>query len=459
MGLRGRLVVALVATSVATLGAAALVVLPLLEQRLEADRLAELRGLARTARPELHALRERDLRPRSTALLEIAERLQRQTGARIAIYDRSGAVLADTALRRRGPAVQALATLRRQAARKRSGVISGERGSRAYAVAYSERLTLVIAKRLSDTRAAAHVVRTALPPALLAGLLVAVALALLLTRSLLKRLKRLHADAAALGTEGLRHPVSVSGHDEVTVVASALEDMRARLVEEEASRQAFVSTASHELRTPLASLQATLELLREEAESPGVAARAETALRQTHRLVGLATDLLDISRVDGEAPLSPEPLEVGEHARTVAREFRERLSDRPLVVHGGPAIAVADPAALTRILRVLLDNACRYGAGPVTVDVGGDGVRVVIAVRDEGAGLADGEDERVFLRFTRGTAGERVPGAGLGLSIARGLARAMDGELTASGARFELVLPAWDGQREDPTPRSAALKA
>jgi signal transduction histidine kinase len=456
MGLRGRLVVALVATSVATLGAAALVVLPLLEQRLEADRLAELRGLARTIRPDLLTVP-----PHSPALLRIAEGLQRQTGGRITVYDRAGHVLADTALRSGPPPVGPLAAVRERAEGTRSGVVSGERGDRAFAVAAGDRVTLVVTKRLTDTRAAARVVRAALAPALLAGLAVALALAFLLARSLLKRLERLQDDAAALGTEGLRHEVTVGGSDEVAVVARALEDMRVRLVAEEASRQAFVSTASHELRTPLASLQATLELLGEEAESPRAAGRAETALRQTHRLVGLATDLLDLSRVDGDAPLAPEPLELGDHVRAVARELAARLESdgRSLEVRGGPAVAVADPAAAARIARVLLDNACRYGAGAVTAEVSSDGRRALLVVADEGPGLAPGEDERVFVRFTRGSAGARSPGAGLGLSIARGLAHAMGGELTGHGARFELALPAWDGQRQDPTPRSAALKA
>jgi signal transduction histidine kinase len=467
MGLRGRLVVALVATSVATLGAAALVVLPLLEQRLETDRLAELRGFARTIRPELPAVAQEDLRPDSPSLLEIAERLERRTGARITIYDRNDRILADTAKGNVGPPVVHLAVARARAARSRSGVASGEEGGRAFAVAVARNdddpLTLVIAKRLSDTRAAAHVVRAALLPALLAGLVVALALALLVTRSLLRRLKRLQADAEALGTEGLRHRVTVDGGDEVAVVATALEAMRGRLVDEEASRQAFVSTASHELRTPLASLQATLELLREEAESGRAADRAETALRQTHRLIGLATDLLDLSRVDGDVPLAPEPLELGEHARTIAPEFGARLAaeGRTLEVAGGPAIAVADPAAAARILRVLLDNACRYGAGAVTVTVEPMAQEVVLAVADEGLGLAGDEAELVFLRFTRGRAGERSPGAGLGLSIARGLARAMGGDLIAAGGpRFEVTLPAWNGERQEaPTAHSSGVKA
>ena len=312
----------------------------------------------------------------------------------------------------------------------------------------------MITKRLDDSRAAAAVMRAALPVALIAGVAVSVALALLLSRRLLRRLGHLQADAEALGAEGLRHEVRVTGHDEVAVVARALEQMRERLVEEQASRQEFVSTASHELRTPLASLQVSLELLREEAlngetGADAVVERAEAALRQTHRLTALATDLLDISRVDGGAPLAVEPLELGELAATVAHEFAPGLeaSGRALRLAGDPALALADPAAAARIARVLLDNAAHYGAGTVSVTVTATPGRVILAVEDEGPGLAEDERERVFRRFARGRAAAGTThGAGLGLAIARGLARSMGGELEAadpeSGARLVLELPA-----------------
>jgi signal transduction histidine kinase len=453
-------VIALVATSVATLAAAGLAVFPLLEHRLVADRLADLRGLARTARPALLAIPARDLRPGSPSLLRLEDHLERRTGGRIAIYEENTALTEATATRI-PLALRDLERDRRLALRHRDGVASGRLGELVYGVTVvrsgRERLTLVIAKRLEDTRAAAGVMRAALPLAAVAGLVVALGLALLLSRSLLGRLERLRDDARALGEEGLAHPVSVSGGDEVAEVAHALEGMRAALVEEEASRQAFVATASHELRTPLASLQATLELLREDVlaghgDAASTAARADTALRQTHRLVGLATDLLDLSRVDGGVPLRLEPVELGELAGTIAPEFAGRLEarGRRLTVEGGPVLAVADPAAVARIVRVLLDNSSNYGDGPTVVRVAGSDGTAWLSVTDEGPGLADDEHDRVFVRFARGRAAYESPGAGLGLAIARGLARALGGDLEASaivpGARFTLTLPAWDGE-------------
>jgi signal transduction histidine kinase len=467
-GLRGRMLLALVVTSVATLAAAALVTVAPLEHRVERDRLDALRGLARTIRPDLRAVPAGDRHPDSRGLLRIVARLQRRTGGRIVVYDGAGAKLADTASEPSGasPSPDVLTRMRGLAVEQRGGVAAGERDGVAFAATVAgdprDRLTLVIAQRLDDSRAAAAVARSALPLALAAGLTVALALALLLSRSLLRRLGRLEADARALATEGLQHPIAVTGADEVSVVARALEDVRGRLVEEHESRRQFIATASHELRTPLASLQATLELLAEELTSGSAGrdvtvGRTETALRQTHRLVALATDLLDLSRVDSAAPLHLEPIELGELARAIAPEFAARLraGERQLGVCGGPALALADPAAVARILRILLDNAANYGGGPVTVTLTGETDRVLLAVADEGPGVAPDETERIFRRFTRGRAAPNAAGAGLGLAIGRALARGMGGSLVAErvarGARFVVTLrPA--GPEEDGTP-------
>ena len=218
--------------------------------------------------------------------------------------------------------------------------------------------------------------------------------------------------------------------------------MRARLVGEEDARQAFISTASHELRTPLAALQATLELMQEDLRAPpdepidrvALEARAGAALQQTHRLVGLATDLLDLNRVDGEVPLNVEPIELFEAASMLRREVSVRLAaeGRELEVQGDPPRhALADPAAVLRILLVLLDNARAYGAGTVRIGIDGDGEQAIIRVTDEGPGLSVTDREHVFERFQRGEAGASQPGFGLGLAIAGGLAGRMGGSLRA----------------------------
>ena len=110
-------------------------------------------------------------------------------------------------------------------------------------------MTLVIRKPLGDTRAAAAAVRSALPLAAVIGLLTGGILAALASGGVLRRMRRLRDDARALHDEGLEHPIAMDDvGDEVGEVARALEDMRRRLLREEADRQEFLSVASHELR-------------------------------------------------------------------------------------------------------------------------------------------------------------------------------------------------------------------
>lgn len=462
-GLRARLTVALLATSLATLVGSVATLVPPLGHRLERDRLNELRVLARTARFGIRGLPDAVLRQGSPSVRSLVAGLQRRTGGRVELLDEDGAPLADTDVDRASEQNGGLERIRQLRLERvsdvREGVVDGEAivvtGVRRPG---GRRLILVLRKPLDDTRAAVDAVRKAVPFALVVGGVVALLMAIALSRGLLAQLRQLRDDARALGSEGLRHTVNVGRGDEVGEVAAALETMRARLVGEENARQAFVATASHELRTPLATLQATLELMQEdlraEAQEPvdrvALDARAGAALLQTHRLVGLATDLLDLNRVDREAPLVVEPVELVEAASMVRREMSDRLEPegRELEVIGdGPLHALADPAAVLRILLVLLDNAHAYGAGTVRIRIGREDGQAYVRVTDEGPGLSIADRDRVFERFERGDAGRSRPGFGLGLAIASGLAERMGGSLRAplvkSGGCFELRLPGW----------------
>jgi signal transduction histidine kinase len=176
---------------------------------------------------------------------------------------------------------------------------------------------------------------------------------------------------------------------------------------------------------------------------------AATAGRQTRRLARLATDLLDLSRHDGDVARRREPLDLHEVAGALHAEFdaRAREAGVVLALEGDGASALADETAVARIVGILLDNALRYGAdgGRVTTTVQANGASVAVRVADRGAGLAPGEHARVFGRFERGAAGERTPGFGLGLAIGRELAQRMGGDLRAvparDGACLELTLP------------------
>jgi signal transduction histidine kinase len=425
---------------------------PPLEHRIDSERLDDMRHIAGTAGLDLRRLSSRDLRAGSPRLARIVGRLQVRTGARVALYGPTDRLLADTDPARAEQPTEG--SLDRTPAGG-SVVHDGEAVVVSDVTTRSGAVTLVLRKRLDDSRAAVAVMRRALPLAATAGLSIALLLGVALSFGLLRRLERLRQGARRLGEGGIAEPLSVDGsRDEVGDLGRALEAMRSRLRAEERSRQAFLGTASHELRTPLALLQATVELMDEALAAPepdidSARRGAATAGRQTRRLARLATDLLDLSRLDGDVALRREPLDLREVAAALHAEFDARAREAGVVLEldGDGAFARADEPAVARILGILLENALRYGAagGLVTTTVAADGDHASVRVADRGAGLAPGEHARVFGRFERGAAGERTPGFGLGLAIGRELARRMGGDLRAvpagRGACLELTLP------------------
>ncbi len=232
-----------------------------------------------------------------------------------------------------------------------------------------------------------------------------------------------------------------------------------------------MATASHELRTPLTSLDGMLELLEDDLRADTLdlqdaRLRAEHAREQTRRLSQLATDLLDLSRLDTESPLRSEPLELGEISRAVAAEFELTAAKREVGLEvrppGEPCWTVADPGSVARIVRILIDNALRYAPSASSIEIAASRNRdfAQILVADRGPGVAARERERIFERFTRGriAAGRQGGGFGLGLAIGRELAQRMGGTLdlldpapvngAAPGACFALRLPAIPAEQE-----------
>ncbi len=322
---------------------------------------------------------------------------------------------------------------------------------------------VVLTKRLDYVASAVRVVRTAFLEAAGAGLLVALLLGIGLATTLLRRLERLRDATRELERRGPEaDPLPADrGRDEVGELTRAFAGMQARLRRQEAARRAFVATASHELRTPLASLDGMLELLEddlraEQLDVEDARERAASARAQSRRLSRLASDLLDLSRLDAEVELRSEPLELGELARAVAAEFelaaaehRARLSVHP---PARPCWAQADPGAVAQIVRILLDNALRIAPADssVEVEVGPAEGWARLSVRDRGPGVPAAERELIFERFQRGSTTGGHGGFGLGLAIGRELAARMGGTLelakdglepTHPGACFALHLP------------------
>jgi signal transduction histidine kinase len=283
----------------------------------------------------------------------------------------------------------------------------------------------------------------ALVGALLAGYLVA--------RAFTRRVKRMEASARRVARGDFGARFESGARDELGQLARTLDDMQRQLAELEIARRRFIATASHELRTPIFSLSGFLELLEdEELDEETRAAFLRQLRQQVNRLGKLATDLLDLSRLEaGSLELRPEPTDIGELARMVSAEFTPALaaheSHLELRLAGSTVQAVCDPERVAQIMRILLDNALSHTPTGTDVIVAAtqDNGRARLAVTDFGTGIRHADLERVFEPFYTS---DDAQGSGLGLAIAHELAERMDGDLSAeSGAgrtTFALEIPA-----------------
>ncbi len=222
----------------------------------------------------------------------------------------------------------------------------------------------------------------------------------------------------------------------------------------EARMQRFVADAAHELRTPLAGVQAVAAAAIRPGLDPDERDRMHLLLmRETGRAAKLVDDLLALARVDAGIELHPQPVDLLQLAGGEAERIRFLAPDREVTVTGDTIVVTGDIARLGQVLSNLLDNALRYtpAGSPVAIEVAahptaGGAVRVV----DSGPGVPAADRERIFDRLVRldtARGGGDDGGAGLGLALARGLARAHGGELacipppSGAGAVFELTLP------------------
>ena len=309
---------------------------------------------------------------------------------------------------------------------------------------------LLFASSLRDTLANDNLVGSRLLWAGLVALLIAMTVGFGASSVFARRIRRLEHAAERIAGGDFSEPVVDRRHDELGQLAAAFERMRLQLAQLDDARRAFIANASHELRTPIFSLSGFLELLQdedldEETQREFLATMSE----QVQRLSKLATDLLDLSRLDaGRMRLELEPVPLADAAHDLSREFSAvalRLEHPLDVVVEEDGVALADRERVIQIGRALIDNALVHTP---------EGTPVRIVVRGSGAvgrgrrcrpGSSPEDADQVFARFTR-LPGSKASGTGLGLAIARELAELMGGELRLQSEPgrtvFALELPA-----------------
>lgn len=403
---------------------------------------AEVKGQARSQADLVAATASELLDPPQPASLR---RLVRVAAAsvrgRVIVVNRRGRLLADSAGAPAG---------RSYASRPEIGAAlhgNGEQISRGSSTLATEILATAVpvlergrpngAVRITQSvDAVDRAVRTSiLDLAALAGvvLLLALAAGALIARQIALPIRRLDRAARQVAAGDLDAAVSVEGSSEQRALGHAFNEMTQRIKRLLRVQQDFVADASHQLRTPLTGLRLRLENLGQRLRGErGAGEEIEASMREIDRLAQIVDELLILSRA-GEHELPGERLSLAAAARRGAERWREAGRER------GISIGVGDEAEaggawcarpdLDRALDALVENALRYSSPGSTVTIAAAPGR--LEVLDEGPGLEPGEEEAVFERFCRGSAGRRGPsGTGLGLPIARELTRQWGGDVT-----------------------------
>ncbi len=263
---------------------------------------------------------------------------------------------------------------------------------------------------------------------------------------------------ARIGADQLEVRVPVHNpDDEVGRMVTVLNRMLDRLARAVSELQRFTADAAHELRTPLAVLRAGLEVsLEHERSAEEYRAALRDALAGAARLGRLADDLLTLARLDAAAaPRTPEDIDVSDVLHELADAAAERAAERQqtVTVDAPAGLWVSGNSGdLYRLFNNLLANALQHGVngtpGTISLSAYASANRVCVRVTDDGPGIAATDLSRIFERFSRGqSARAEAGGAGLGLSIAREIARMHGGQITAEnredgGCLVTVTLPA-----------------
>jgi two-component system, OmpR family, sensor kinase len=286
-------------------------------------------------------------------------------------------------------------------------------------------------------------------------LLVVVATRLVVTRAL-RPVAQMTAEAAEWSEHDLDHRFNVGEpYDELTQLAATFDSMLARLASSLRHEQLLSAELSHELRTPLAAIvaEAELALRRHRGDHEYREALREIESRASQMQSTLET-LMAAARAESLADLGTAPASsVGERAIASCEHVaRDAGIDLRLNAPSDPVRVDVDADTAERILVPLIENGVRYGRSRVELQVQPNGDSVEFLVNDDGPGVDAADRERIFEPGVRGGAGVWGDhrGAGLGLSLARRLARAVGGDVEAlqngDGASFRARIPQAHGR-------------
>jgi two-component system, OmpR family, sensor kinase len=279
----------------------------------------------------------------------------------------------------------------------------------------------------------------------------------LIARETSRPILRLEEAARRVEEGDLETTALVEGSSEQRSLARSFNRMTARISRMLRGQQEFVADASHQLRTPLTGIRLQLEELRESLpEGDQRIAEIDAGLTEVDRLSVIVEELLILSRA-GERESPAEEFDVGSATERIVDRWSKTAAETgiglTLAGDHDAGSCVCARADFERALEAMIENAIQYSrpGSEVTIATTPGHIEVL----DRGPGLAPGEEEAVFERFHRGSAGAGTKGTGLGLSIARELAGEWGGSVTlenreGGGVRAVLVLPGAPVRAKEP---------
>ncbi len=318
-----------------------------------------------------------------------------------------------------------------------------------------DRYEVLVARSLADVRGVMSVFRYLLLLMIPGVLLLASLGGYWISSRALRPVDQITSAAESIGVRDLSRRIAVPGTgDELARLAQVWNAMLGRLELSVQRIHQFTADASHELRTPLALIRTNAEVTLRRDRPPEEYRRSlEEILHEVARITQLSESLLTLARSDANpAGLTLAPVDLAELARSVIAECACLAEEKGLRMildtDAAPVPALADAAALHRLLLVLLDNAIRHtpAGGAITVAAHRASTSATLCVRDTGPGIPNEALPHIFERFYRvDTARTGGASFGLGLSIAQAIARAHGSELAAAniaggGASFRLTL-------------------
>jgi len=288
-------------------------------------------------------------------------------------------------------------------------------------------------------------------PLLVAALGLGLGLSVLITlRPLQRQMTELSAAATRLGDGETRARAAVVSRDASGEVAATFNTMAERVEALVRAREELLLAVAHELRTPLSRLRFAIELLADADDADDREAQRVEVEGDIEELEALVSELLAFASLgDGRRPLDAAPLDLAQAARDLTADAaRLRVEVTVQVGDLQACTAPVEGRLWRRAARNLLSNAMRYTASEVAVSMWVDGDRAVFQVDDDGPGVAPADRERVFEPLVRLDAARTRDqgGVGMGLALARRIARTHGGDLTVEdaelgGASFRLAVP------------------